>query len=150
MWTIALFSHLRSYFSGILDLLKIGQAISNFNQLSYFQFKKERGHSRPLFLYFRLFSTVDSKCNFLAKTGFEPRTSGYEATTLPTEPQPLPNLSCASVIAYVLYSSYFQLLNQTDSICKHVCLVLFLPWFQVKKKSSIIKLHKVTHSICLR
>ena len=36
------------------------------------------GHSRPLFLYFRLFNTVDSNCThkFLLMTGFEPRTSG--------------------------------------------------------------------------
>ena len=36
------------------------------------------GHSRPLFLYFRLFNTVDSKCSkyFLPMTGFERRTSG--------------------------------------------------------------------------
>ena len=52
------------------------------------------GHSRPLFLYFRLFGTVEN--DYMNKsspmTGFEPRTSGkYEATALPTEPQPLPN-----------------------------------------------------------
>ena len=37
------------------------------------------GHSRPLFLYFRLFNTVDSKCSiykFLPMTGYEPQTSG--------------------------------------------------------------------------
>ena len=42
------------------------------------------GHSRPLFLYFRLFNTADSKYiniyikiyKFLPMTGFEPRTSG--------------------------------------------------------------------------
>ena len=37
------------------------------------------GHSRPLFLYFRLFNTVDSKqyilYNSLQMTGFEPRTA---------------------------------------------------------------------------
>ena len=46
------------------------------NNLSAF-FKK-MGLSRPLFLYFRLFNTVDSKMfniNFLPMTGFEPRTS---------------------------------------------------------------------------
>ena len=49
------------------------------------------GHSRPLFLYFRLFKTVDNvQYEFLLMTGFELRTSGLEATTLPTEPQPLP------------------------------------------------------------
>ena len=53
-------------------------------------------HSRPLFLYFRLFEyTVDSIQmfdinKFLPLTGFEPRTLVSEATALPTEPQPLP------------------------------------------------------------
>ena len=51
------------------------------------------GHSRPLFLYFCLFNTVDSKqihvgYKSLPMTGFEPLVS--EATALPTEPQPLP------------------------------------------------------------
>ena len=38
----------------------------------------KKGHSRPLFLYFRLFNTVDSKQLFdksLPTTGFDPRTS---------------------------------------------------------------------------
>ena len=49
------------------------------------------GQSQPLFLYFRLFNTVDSKnvqYKFLPMTGFEPQTSGvgsdrstYWATT---------------------------------------------------------------------
>ena len=41
-------------------------------------FLKKMGHSRPLFLYFCLFNTVDSKCSiyFLPMTGFEPRISG--------------------------------------------------------------------------
>ena len=52
------------------------------------------GHSRPLFLYFRLFNTVDSKqmfhikvCQWLDSNG-GPLVS--EATTLPTQPQPRP------------------------------------------------------------
>ena len=51
------------------------------------------GPSRPLFLYFYLFNTVDSKMfniNFLPMTGFELQTLESEATALPTEPQPLP------------------------------------------------------------
>ena len=39
------------------------------------------GHSRPLFIYFRLFNTVDNKQMFnkiLPMTGVEPRTSGIE------------------------------------------------------------------------
>ena len=44
-------------------------------------FKKKLGHSRPLFLYFRLFNTVDNRhANVLyvnlPMTGFEPRTPG--------------------------------------------------------------------------
>ena len=37
------------------------------------------GQSRTIFLYFRLFNTVDSKnvqYNYLLMTGFEPRTPG--------------------------------------------------------------------------
>ena len=50
------------------------------------------GHSRPLFLYFRLFIqlTVDVHYKFLPMTGFEPLTLELEVTALPTEPQPLP------------------------------------------------------------
>ena len=33
------------------------------------------GHFRPLFLYFRLFNTVNVQCNCLPLTGLEPRTS---------------------------------------------------------------------------
>ena len=51
------------------------------------------GHSRPLFLYFRLFNTVDSKQMFdksLPMPGFEPWISGIEGDRSTTEPQPLP------------------------------------------------------------
>ena len=53
------------------------------------------GYSLLLFLYFRLFNTVDSKqinvrYNNLSMTGFELVAS--EVTALPTEPQPLPHL----------------------------------------------------------
>ena len=62
------------------------------------------GHSRPLFLYFRLFNTytVDSKQmfnmnKFWPMTGFEPRTSGIgsnRSTNWATQPLPLnPDLS---------------------------------------------------------
>ena len=43
--------------------------------------KKKVGHSRPLFIYFCLFNTVDNKQMFnkiLLMTGVEPRTSGIE------------------------------------------------------------------------
>ena len=45
-------------------------------------FLKKMGHSRPLFIYFRLFNTVDNKQMFnkiLPMTGVEPRTSGFES-----------------------------------------------------------------------
>ena len=50
--------------------------------------------TRPghIFLYFRLFNTVDSRYKGLGllRTGFEPWTSGVGSDhTLPTEPQPL-------------------------------------------------------------
>ena len=40
------------------------------------------GHSQPLFIYFRLFNTVDNKQMFnkiLPMSGVEPRTSGIES-----------------------------------------------------------------------
>ena len=43
---------------------------------------KSVGHSRPLFIYFRLFITVDNKQMFnkiLPMTGVKPRTSGIES-----------------------------------------------------------------------
>ena len=59
-----------------------------------YSFFIKMGHSRPLFLYFRLFNTVDSKqmfhikvCQWLDSNG-GPLVS--EATTLPTQPQPRP------------------------------------------------------------
>ena len=61
-------------------------------------FFKKVGHYRPLFIYFCLFITVDSKQNFniiLPMTGFESRTSGLEGAALPTEPQPLPRILLA-------------------------------------------------------
>ena len=51
------------------------------------------GHSRPLFLYFRLFNTVDSKQMFnksLPMPGFEPRISGVEGDRSTTKAQPMP------------------------------------------------------------
>ena len=56
-------------------------------------FLKEIGPSRPLFLYFLLFNTVDSKMfnlNFCWWRNSNRRPLELEATTLPTEPQPLP------------------------------------------------------------
>ena len=50
------------------------------------------GHSRPLFLYFRLFNTVNSKQMFdksLPMTGIELQISGVGGDRSTTEPQPL-------------------------------------------------------------
>ena len=47
-----------------------------------FFFKKKVGYSRPLFIYFRLFNTVDNNQmfnNILLMTGVEPGTSGIES-----------------------------------------------------------------------
>ena len=61
--------------------------------LSIFLFKE--GHSWPLFLYFRLFNTVDSKLIFYMNVlWWLDKYRGplvLEATSLPNEPQPLPN-----------------------------------------------------------
>ena len=51
------------------------------------------GHSRPLFLYFRLFNIVDSKMlniMFCWWLNLNREPLELEVTTLPTEPQPLP------------------------------------------------------------
>ena len=58
-------------------------------------------HSWPLFLYFRLFYTVDSKCStlILPMTGFELWTLLLKATALQTESQPLP-LHCLSYLLF--------------------------------------------------
>ena len=48
------------------------------SKIKLFSFLKV-GHSRPLFIYFRLFNTADNKQMFnkiLSMTGVEPRTSG--------------------------------------------------------------------------
>ena len=62
------------------------------------------GHSQPLFLYFRRFSTVESKLMFCINvcrrldSNHGPLVS--EATTLPTEPQPL-------ATAYTFFTIYY-------------------------------------------
>ena len=50
------------------------------------------GHSRPLFFYFRLFNTVNSKCsiNFCRWLDSNCGPLELEATALPTASQPLP------------------------------------------------------------
>ena len=57
------------------------------------------GLSLPVFIYFRLFNTVESKqvnkCStwIFLMTGFEPQSSVKETTALPTARQPLPSTS---------------------------------------------------------
>ena len=63
------------------------------------------GHSWPLFLYFRLFNTFDSKQMFKLNLHVTNSNRGplvLEATALPPEPQPLPH-------------SYFQFFIIVDS-----------------------------------
>ena len=61
----------------------LGNSFSNLKLIQtlliYF---KSVGHSRPLFIYFRLFNTVDNKQMFnkiLPMTGVKPQTSGIES-----------------------------------------------------------------------
>ena len=59
-------------------------------------FLQKIGHSRPLFLYFRLFNTVDSKMFNIIFCRWRDLNRGpleLEVTALPTEPPPLPNLN---------------------------------------------------------
>ena len=54
----------------------------NVNNFAFVYFFLKVGHSRPLFIYFRLFNTVDNKQMFnkiLPMSGVEPRTSGIES-----------------------------------------------------------------------
>ena len=57
------------------------------------KFAKKMVHFRPLFLYFRLFNTVDSKSSIFFCRWLDSNCGplGLEATALPTVPQPLPN-----------------------------------------------------------
>ena len=59
-----------------LSVLIKWQSLLDFNDLEDFQVFLKMGHSRPFFLYFRLFNTVDSKemfkINIFPMTGFEP------------------------------------------------------------------------------
>ena len=70
--------------------------------LSFLSFFLKMGHSRPLLLYFRLFDIIfcwwlDSNCVPL----------DLEATTLPTEPQPLPFISFFNSSFFSLSFSHF-------------------------------------------
>ena len=56
--------------------------VLTFESIGFVQLVKKVGHSRPLFIYFRLFSTVDNKQMFnkiLLMTAVELRTSGIES-----------------------------------------------------------------------
>ena len=56
-------------------------------------FFKKMGYSWPLFIYFRLFNAVDNKCSKY-ELDSNLRLLEMEATTLPTEPQPLHIVDC--------------------------------------------------------
>ena len=58
------------------------------------------GHSRPLFLHFRLFNTVDSTYKFCQWLDSNHEPLVLEATSLPTAPQPLPYLHLLSFVPY--------------------------------------------------
>ena len=84
------------------------------------------GHSRPLFIYFRLFNTVDNKQMFnkiLPMTGVEPRTSGIEidrSTNWAT------TTSCVSLLSKAATQSWFWwntlgILHQILNIGVWVC-----------------------------
>ena len=66
---------------------------NSLKNLPYLDYKM--GHSQSLFLYFRLFNTVDSKqmfnISFCEWLDSNHRPLLLEATALPTEPQSLPN-----------------------------------------------------------
>ena len=63
--------------------------------LSQFVFKK-LGYSRPLFLYFRIFNTVESTYNFSPMTGFEPGISGVGSNCST-------NCATITVISFTIY-----------------------------------------------
>ena len=70
----------------------------------FITFLKKMCHSGPLFHYFRLFNTVDSKqlfnkfCRWLDSNR---RPLVLEATALPTEPQPLPQIEIFTHFEYI-------------------------------------------------
>ena len=77
-----------------------------------------------LFSFFQY--TVDSKQmfyinKFLPMTGFEPRTSGMEATALPTEPQPLPSLKFFDAttpnLSALWVKNVIKFLDSTTVVC---------------------------------
>ena len=61
------------------------------------------GHSRPLFLYFHLFNAV--QYNFCSWLVSNRGLLASEATTLPTEPQPLPTVPISQVILLFVSSN---------------------------------------------
>ena len=77
--------------------------------LKWIHFFKKMGHCRPLFLYFRLSNTVDSKqysIQFFQLLDSSLGPLELEATALPTEPQPLPikmdsfQMPCITLLYY--------------------------------------------------
>ena len=107
------------------------------------------GHSRPLFLYFRLFNTqltvykcsilinicrwLDSNCGTLV----------LEATALPTEPQPLPNLSnivnfqIISMVMVWIPPLMWIVIKNLVLLCRLKCFWAPLLIFFMKNKCSV-------------
>ena len=75
---------------------KINLAAGHFpmNGLLISRLVQKLDHSRPLFLYFCLLNTVDSKYK-MPMTGCEPQSLVLEVTAQPTELHPLPNFQMA-------------------------------------------------------
>ena len=75
-------------------------SLQTFFEMAFSPIFTKMGHSQHLFLYFCLFNTVDSKQMFYIKVikvvcrwlDSNRRSLVWEATALPTEPQPLPFL----------------------------------------------------------
>ena len=73
------------------------------------------GHSRPLFLYIRLFNTVDSKqysITTLPMSGFEPRTSGVRSDS---------SLDCTRVTYFKLFYSLKICLTEIEFRIGTIC-----------------------------
>ena len=61
---------------------RVSNSVINLLRSIFKKFFFKVGHSRPLFIYFPLFNTVDNKQMFnkiLPMSGVEPRTSGIES-----------------------------------------------------------------------
>ena len=82
-------------------------------------FYKKMGHSRPLFLYFRLFNTVDSEPIFdksLLTLGFVPRTSDVGGDRSTTKPQPLPCYSTSHKMEWACFARSLRFIQDKFTV----------------------------------